>query len=89
MNTTDITRKLTTILIEHLGCNPEEVTPDAYLHPVNRPHNGLNSLGADSLDLVEITMAVEEDFGIDIPDEEAERLLTVQDWITHLSHDRV
>ena len=43
MNTTDITRKLTTILIEHLGCNPEEVTPDA----------GLDSLGADSLDTVD------------------------------------
>lgn len=79
MNTTDITRILTTILIEHLGCNPEEVTPDA----------GLNSLGADSLDLVEITMAVEEEFGIDIPDEVAERLLTVQDWINHIGHDRV
>ena len=79
MNTTDITSKLTTILIEHLGCNPEEVTPDA----------GLDSLGADSLDLVEITMAVEEEVGIDIPDEEAEKLLTVQDWINHISHDRV
>ena len=77
MNTTDITSKLTTILIEHLGCNPEEVTPDA----------GLDSLGADSLDLVEITMAVEEEFGIDIPDEEAEKLLTVQDWITRLEQN--
>jgi len=79
MNTADIIRKFTTILIEHLGCNPEQVTPDA----------GLNSLGADSLDLVEITMAVEEEFGINIPDEEAEKLLTVQDWINHISHDRV
>lgn len=86
MNTTDITRKFTAILVAHLGCYTEEVTPDAYLHPVHRPHNGLNSLGADSLDLVEITMAVEEEFGIDIPDEEAEKLLTVQDWITHLEN---
>lgn len=86
MNATDIQRKLTTILVEQLDFNPEEVTPDAYLCPEYRPANAgnINHLGADSLDMVELVMAVEEEFAINIPDEDAERLLTVQDWITHL-----
>jgi acyl carrier protein len=56
------------IVIEKLGVKPEEVTPEARF---------IDDLGADSLDTVELIMALEEKFGVEVPDEDAETLTTV------------
>lgn len=56
------------IIVEQLGVNPEQVVPEAKF---------VEDLGADSLDTVELVMALEEEFGAEIPDEEAEKLTTV------------
>ncbi len=64
------------IVVEQLGVKEDEVTPDASF---------VDDLGADSLDTVELVMALEEEFNCEIPDEEAEKITTVQqamDYIT-------
>jgi acyl carrier protein len=58
------------IIVEQLGVDENEVTPTASF---------VDDLGADSLDIVELVMAFEEGFGIEIPDEEAEKIRTVKD----------
>jgi acyl carrier protein len=58
-----------------LGVEPEEVRPEA---------NFANDLGADSLDTVELVMALEEEFGVEIPDEDAEKIITVQNAIDYI-----
>ncbi len=58
------------IIIEQLGVSPEEVIPEASF---------IDDLGADSLDIVELVMAIEEEFNLEIPDEDAERIQSVQD----------
>jgi acyl carrier protein len=58
------------IIVEQLGVNPDQVTPEAKF---------IEDLGADSLDTVELVMAFEEEFGAEIPDEDAEKLQTVGD----------
>ena len=63
------------IIINELGVEPEKVTNDASF---------VDDLGADSLDTVELVMAFEEEFGIDIPDEDAEQMVTVGDAIAYL-----
>lgn len=63
------------ILAEQLGLREEEIKNDS---------NFLEDLGADSLDIVELIMAMEEEFELEIPDEDAERLLTVQDTIKYI-----
>lgn len=75
MPPTDILAKLSTILVELLNVEPSQVVPEADFS---------QDLHADSLDHVEIIMAVEEEFGIDIPDEDAEKIKTVQDALTRL-----
>ena len=60
------------IIVEQLGVQPDEVTPEASI---------TDDLGADSLDQVELVMAFETEFGIDIPDEEAEKIKTVGDAV--------
>ncbi|MDO9542405.1 MAG: acyl carrier protein [Kiritimatiellia bacterium] len=60
--------KVRDIIVEQLGVNAEQVTPEASF---------IEDLGADSLDTVELVMAFEEEFGAEIPDEEAEKLTTV------------
>lgn len=55
---------------QQLDCNPEELTVDTHL---------ADDLNADSLDMVELVMALEEEFGIEVPDEEAEKLATIRD----------
>ncbi|MBI4544348.1 MAG: acyl carrier protein [Gemmatimonadetes bacterium] len=63
------------IIVNELGVEPEKVTPEASF---------VEDLGADSLDTVELVMAFEEEFGIEIPDEDAEQLQTVGDAIRYL-----
>ena len=62
--------KVKKIIVEQLGVEAEEVTPEAKF---------IEDLGADSLDTVELIMALEEEFGIEIPDEDAEKIITVKD----------
>ena len=63
------------IIVEHLGCTQGEVVPEASF---------IDDLGADSLDIVELVMAMEEAFGVEIPDEDAERIQTIGDAISYL-----
>jgi len=67
--------KVKSIIVEQLGVDEEEVTPDASF---------VDDLGADSLDTVELVMAFEEEFGIEIPDEDAEKITTVQQAIDYV-----
>ncbi|MBE7496432.1 MAG: acyl carrier protein [Verrucomicrobiaceae bacterium] len=71
----DIQQKVKDIIVEQLGVNPEQVTPEAKF---------IEDLGADSLDTVELVMAFEEEFGIDVPDEEAEKLQSVGDVVRYV-----
>jgi acyl carrier protein len=64
------------IIINELGVESEKVTDDASF---------VEDLGADSLDTVELVMAFEEEFGLDIPDEDAEKMKTVGDAVRHLN----
>ena len=79
MNKQEILEKVQAIVADQLGVEREQVTPVA---------NFVNDLGADSLDTVEVVMALEEAFKIEIPEEEAEKLVIVQqavDYITQFS----
>jgi acyl carrier protein len=71
----DAASKVREIIINELGVEAEKVTDDAAF---------VEDLGADSLDTVELVMAFEEEFGIDIPDEDAETLRTVGDAIAYM-----
>ena len=70
-----VEEKVNQIVIEQLGVEPSEVTPDASF---------VDDLGADSLDRVELVMAFEESFGLEIPDEDAEKIVTVQDAVEYI-----
>ena len=63
------------IVVEHLGVEPDKVTEDASF---------IDDLGADSLDIVELVMAFEEEFGVEIPDDAAEQIQTVGDAVKFL-----
>ena len=67
--------KVKSIIVEQLGVDEEEVTPDASF---------VDDLGADSLDTVELVMAFEEEFGIEIPDEDAEKITRVKEAIEYI-----
>ena len=67
--------KVTSIIAEQLGVDTEEVTPKSSF---------TDDLGADSLDIVELVMAFEEEFGIEIPDEDSEKIAKVQDAIDYI-----
>ena len=67
--------KVKHIIVEQLGVDEGEVTPSASF---------VDDLGADSLDQVELVMALEEAFGVEIPDEDAEKIRTVQDAIDYI-----
>ena len=75
---TDIEQKVKSIIMEQLGVSEEEVKPDASF---------VDDLGADSLDLVELVMALEEEFGQEIPDEDAEKIATVKDAIDYVTEN--
>ncbi len=79
--TKEITEKVRQIIAEQLGVEEAEVTPSAYF---------IDDLGADSLDTVELVMALEENFDLEIPDEDAEKIRTVQDAIDYIEkHSKV
>jgi acyl carrier protein len=69
---TDVADRVKKIVVEHLGVDADKVTADASF---------IDDLGADSLDTVELVMAFEEEFGVEIPDDAAEKILTVKDAI--------
>jgi acyl carrier protein len=66
----DTADRVKKIVVEHLGVEEDKVTPDASF---------IDDLGADSLDIVELVMAFEEEFGVEIPDDAAEKIYTVGD----------
>ncbi len=70
-----IEKRVKEIIVEQLGVNESEVTPEAKF---------VDDLGADSLDLVELVMALEEEYNMEISDEDAEKILTVGDAIEHI-----
>ena len=71
--------RIRTIIATELGVKPEQITPEAKF---------IEDLGADSLDTVELVMALEEEFGNEIPDEDAEKLISVGDVIRFIEESR-
>ncbi len=71
----DVEAKVKKIISEQLGVPETDVKPEASF---------VNDLGADSLDTVELVMALEEEFGVEIPDEDAEKIATVQNAIDYI-----
>lgn len=74
----DIAERVKKIVIEHLGAEEEKVTENASF---------IDDLGADSLDTVELVMAFEEEFGCEIPDDAAEKIVTVKDAIDFIKEN--
>ena len=74
-----IEQRVKEIIVEQLGVNADQVTPDAKF---------IEDLGADSLDTVELIMALEEEFGIEVPDEEAEKLVSVGDVTRYIEENK-
>ncbi|MBW8889744.1 MAG: acyl carrier protein [Fibrobacteria bacterium] len=72
----DINQKITKVIVEKLGVSEDQVKPEAAF---------IDDLGADSLDQVELVMALEDEFDIEIPDEEAEKLKKVSDVIAYVN----
>ncbi len=69
--------KVKKIIVDRLGVDDSEVTPEASF---------VDDLGADSLDTLELVMALEEEFGIEIPDEDAEKMATVKDALVYIDN---
>ena len=70
--------RVKSIIVEQLGVDEDEVTPEASF---------TDDLGADSLDIVELVMAFEEEFGIEIPDEEAEKISNVREAVDYIQNN--
>ncbi|NQT28222.1 MAG: acyl carrier protein [Candidatus Omnitrophica bacterium] len=70
-----VDEKVKNIISEQLGVKKEEIKPESSF---------IDDLGADSLDTVEVVMALEEEFGIEIPDEDAEKIATVGDAVKYI-----
>ena len=75
----DTAERVKKIVTEHLGVESEKVTEDAAF---------IDDLGADSLDIVELVMAFEEEFGVAIPDDAAEDITTVKDAINYIENNK-
>jgi len=73
-----VAEKVKSIIVEQLGVDEEEVTLEASF---------TEDLGADSLDIVELVMAFEEEFGIEIPDEEAEKISNVREAVDYIQNN--
>ena len=71
--------KVRDIVVDQLGVEADEVAIESTF---------IDDLGADSLDIVELIMAFEEEFGIEIPDEAAEKIKTVQDVVSYIEHNK-
>ncbi len=71
----DVFPKVKEIIVDQLGVEEDEVRPEAHF---------IEDLGADSLDIVELVMALEEEFGLEIPDEDAEKIATVTDAVDYI-----
>lgn len=71
----DVADRVKKIVVEHLSVDEDKVAPEASF---------IDDLGADSLDTVELVMAFEEEFGIEIPDDAAEKILTFQDAVDYI-----
>ena len=71
----DIAERVKKIVVEHIGVESDKVTEDASF---------IDDLGADSLDIVELVMAFEEEFNVEIPDDAAEKITTVKDAIDYI-----
>ena len=71
--------RVKTIVVDHLGVEASEVKPEASF---------IDDLGADSLDIVELVMAFEEEFGVEIPDDAAEKIATVKDAIDYIEANK-
>ena len=76
MSDKSIEARVKDIIVDQLGVNADQVTPEAKF---------IEDLGADSLDTVELVMAFEEEFDIEVPDEEAEKLQSVGDVVTYIT----
>ena len=74
-----VEQRIKDIIVEQLGVNADQVTTDAKF---------IEDLGADSLDTVELIMALEEEFGLEVPDEEAEKLQSVGDVIKYIEDNQ-
>jgi acyl carrier protein len=74
-----IDQRVKDIIVEQLGVKADQVTPEAKF---------IEDLGADSLDTVELIMALEEEFGVEVPDEQAEKLLTVGDVTKYIEDNQ-
>jgi acyl carrier protein len=71
----DLESRVSAIIVEQLGVTKEELAPEASF---------IDDLGADSLDIVELVMAMEEEFDIEIPDDDAEKIQTIKDVISYV-----
>lgn len=78
MSQADIFDRVKKIVVEQLDVEPEKVVPNGSF---------TEDLGADSLDIVELVMALEEEFDIEIPDEAAEKILTVQEVVDYINNN--
>lgn len=74
--TAEIVKRVTDLVIENLGVDAAKVTETS---------NFVDDLGADSLDTVELVMALEEEFGVDIPDDAAEKITNVQEAVSYIT----
>ncbi len=75
----ETTDRVTKIVVEHLGVDADKVTVESSF---------IDDLGADSLDIVELVMAFEEEFGVEIPDDAAEKIATVKDAIAFIDANK-
>ncbi|MCA8927148.1 MAG: acyl carrier protein [Alphaproteobacteria bacterium] len=74
----DVAERVKKIVVEHLGVEEDKVTENATF---------IDDLGADSLDTVELVMAFEEEFGVEIPDDAAEKIQSVKDAIAYIQEN--
>ena len=75
-NTDNVVAQVNSLIVQSLGVSTDEIKPDASF---------IDDLGADSLDIVELVMLIEKEFDIEIPDEDAEKISTVQDAVDYIT----